>query len=603
MHSPGLWGRAVNPANIATRKFAPPAGVFMDRITESLLKEFSADQNLDAMSESKRFEHFAAYVTVRRLLGQLFDTSDVVTGEGSDTGIDGIAIIVNGFLVTDIESFDEQAEDADNLDVQFVFIQADRSPTFGVAKMGTFEFGMLDFFRDKPALPRNDAIESAAAIMTAIYAKSGKFKRGNPSCKIYYVTTGKWQEDAALEARRKATIAALESTGLFGDIDYSCIGADGAQKLYNQSKNAIEREFTFTSRIEVPEIEGIEEAYIGFVPVSQFVPLVSDGDGEMLRSIFYDNVRDWQDYNAVNDEIRATLNSPHANRFVLMNNGITIIARGLRRTASKFLIEDYQIVNGCQTSHVVFDNRAALKDNVAIPLRLIATQDEDVIESIIRSTNRQTEVKPEQFAAITDFAKKLESFFETYPQGQRLYYERRAGQYDRFHVEKTRVVQLPTMVRAFAAMFMGEPHRTTRSYKSLKERLGVDIYAATDRLEPYYCAALASYRLEVLFRSQRLESKYKPARYHILLAARLMMDPAPLPPMNSNEMERRCKKFTDVLADQTQADDLLINAATVVDTVAGGNFHRDNIRTQPFTENLIKICAAAAAETAAKEKK
>lgn len=570
----------------------------MDRITENLLKEFSTDQNLEALAESKRFEHFAAYITVRRVLGQLFDTMDVVTGEGGDTGIDGIAIIVNGFLVTDIEAFDEQAADADNLDVQFVFVQADRSPTFGVAKMGTFEFGVLDFFRETPSLPRNDGVANAAAIMTAIYAKSGKFKRENPSCRLYYVTTGKWQADQALEARRTATIAALESTGLFGDIEYSCIGADGCQKLYNQTKNAIEREFSFVSRIEVPEIEGIEEAYLGYVPVSQFVPLVSDGEGEMLRSIFYDNVRDWQDYNAVNDEIRTTLKSPHANRFVLMNNGVTIIARGLRRTASKFLIEDYQIVNGCQTSHVVFDNRKELTDSVAIPLRLIVTQDEDVIESIIRSTNRQTEVKPEQFAAITDFAKKLEAFFETFPQGQRLYYERRTGQYDRYQVEKTRVVQLPTMVRTFAAMFLGEPHRTTRSYKSLKERLGVDIYAASHRLEPYYCAALASYRLDVLFRSQRLEAKYKPARYHILLAARLLMDPTQLPPMNSHEMEKRCARFADVLTDQSRADDLLIKAASIVDEVAGGDFHRDNIRTQPFTDNLIKKCAAHAAAAA-----
>ena len=80
---------------------------------------------------------------------------------------------------------------------------------------------------------------------------------------------------------------------------------------------------------------------------------------------------DWQGYNDVNSEIRSTLESPSKNRFVLMNNGLTIIARDLHPTGDKFRVEDYQIVNGCQTSHVLFDQRESLDDSVTIPIRLI----------------------------------------------------------------------------------------------------------------------------------------------------------------------------------------------------------------------------------------
>jgi hypothetical protein len=69
--------------------------------------------------------------------------------------------------------------------------------------------------------------------------------------------------------------------------------------------------------------------------------------------------------------------------------------------------------------------------SVMIPLRLIATQDEEVINSIIRATNRQTQVKEEQFVALTEFPKQLEAFFSTHPEGRRLYYERRSRQYDK----------------------------------------------------------------------------------------------------------------------------------------------------------------------------
>lgn len=72
-------------------------------------------------------------------------------------------------------------------------------------------------------------------------------------------------------------------------------------------------------------------------------------------------------------------------------------------------------MNGCQTSHVLFNNRDKLNASVMVPVRLIGTQDEDVIRAIIRATNRQTEVKDDQFFAVQDFPKELELYFQTFP--------------------------------------------------------------------------------------------------------------------------------------------------------------------------------------------
>jgi AIPR protein len=77
------------------------------------------------------------------------------------------------------------------------------------------------------------------------------------------------------------------------------------------------------------------------------------------------------------------------------------------QTGSNFTIEDFQIVNGCQTSNVIFDERKILDDSMMIPLRLIWTTDDDVIESVVFATNQQTELKPEQLYARTEFAKTL----------------------------------------------------------------------------------------------------------------------------------------------------------------------------------------------------
>ena len=175
----------------------------MDRITQSLLDEFSREHDISGLPQNQRFEHFVSYVTVRRQYSETFDTEEIVTGAGGDIGIDAIAIIVNGNLVTDRDSLNEMITDSDHLDVMFIFVQASRSIGFEAAKIGSFSFGVLDFFSSQPRLPRNDEVKEAASIMSAIYEHSGKFKRGNPSCRLYYVTTGKWTTEAALRGDKE----------------------------------------------------------------------------------------------------------------------------------------------------------------------------------------------------------------------------------------------------------------------------------------------------------------------------------------------------------------------------------------------------------------
>ena len=440
----------------------------MDRITKALLDEFSKEHDILKLDEDKRFEHFSSYLTVGRFLSETFDTSDIVTGSGGDTGIDGIATIINGSLVSDADLVDEYAERNGYLDVDFLFVQAERSSGFDSAKIGQFGFGVQDFFEDKPKLPRNAAVTSAASVMAAAYARSSKFKRGNPTCKLYYVTTGCWVGDATLEARRKTVVDDLKTLGLFSVVEFSPIDADSIQRLHRESQNSVAREFEFPQRTVVPEIEQVNEAYLGLLPALEFLRLIEDENGDILKSMFYDNVRDWQEYNPVNSEMRDTLVSDELrSRFALMNNGVTIIAKTLRTTGNRFHIEDYQIVNGCQTSHVLHEQKLSIDSSVIVPLRLISTKNEDVIGSIIKATNRQTEVKEEQLLAISDFQKKIESYFQAFEEVKRLYYERRSRQYNSSPgIEKTRIITPGSLIRSFASIFLEEPHRTTRNYRA-----------------------------------------------------------------------------------------------------------------------------------------
>ena len=213
----------------------------------------------------------------------------------------------------------------------------------------------------------------------------------------------------------------------------------------------------------------------------------------------------------------------------------------------------------------------------------------------MKATNRQTEVKAEQLIALSDFQKKLEAFFKTFENGRKLYYERRSRQYNHVAgIEKTRIVTPTNLIRAYASMFLEEPHRTTRTYRALLEKLGTGIFGPDHKLEPYYLAAFAAYRLEYLFRNQQLDSKYKPARYHVLMAARLLKAPRRPPQPNSRDMQRYCDAMQEDFWDTNQAEEVFRRAARVVDSVAQGNYHRDHVRTQTFTERVRDACSRGA---------
>jgi AIPR protein len=584
MNSPAVKG-------IDLRRLEMSGGrTIMDRVSESLLNEFSTERGLTHLPEDKRFENFVAFITVGRHYSETFDAEELLVGDA--TGIDAIAVIVNGSLVTDSEELDEELN-APELDVTFVFVQADRSASFDAGKLGNIGFATADFFKDNPTIPRNAEVKAAAELMAKLYQQSSKFRRGNPVCRMYYVTTGNWTDDQTLEARRQNAIQDLNATNMFREVTFTPLGAEGIQRLYRQTKNAISRDFFFRNRVVVPEVAGVKEAYLGFLPMPEFWKIVSDENGEMMGSLFYSNPRDWQGYNDVNEEIKKTLQSDAKARFVLMNNGITIIARDIRPTGDKFTIEDYQIVNGCQTSHILFGQANKDDTSVMVPVRLIGTQDDEVINTIIRATNRQTTVTEDQFFALQEFPKQLETFFQAFPENaKKLYYERRSRQYERLQgIEKTRIITQPNVIKAFAAMFLDEAHRTSRNYAALKAKVGKDIFGKGHKKDPYYTASLALWRLEYLFRNARLDAKYKPARFHILLAVRLLAKPdAQLPMPNSRDMEKYCTGIMETLWDGDKADVLISRAAAIVDTAAAGDFDRDKIRTEPFTKRVIDEC-------------
>ena len=89
----------------------------------------------------------------RHYNGEVIDTSDVVIGSGGDTAIDSIAIIVNGSIVTDVESLADHADLSGNFDVAFVFVQAERSSRSTARRSEVLDLGCGTFSSHNPGWP------------------------------------------------------------------------------------------------------------------------------------------------------------------------------------------------------------------------------------------------------------------------------------------------------------------------------------------------------------------------------------------------------------------------------------------------------------------
>lgn len=337
--------------------------------------------------------------------------------------------------------------------------------------------------------------------------------------------SGKRSNDGNLVAIRDSYVSSLESKHIFERVEFFPIDGARLQKLYFQTKNAVKVGVRFPNNIAFPPIDGVREAYLGVLSVSEYLKLVVDENGAVRRRLFFDNIRDYQGDTTVNKSIAKTITSERRIEFPLRNNGITIVARRLQRVGNEFQIEDFQIVNGCQTSHVIAASWEPIFGDVLIPVKIIVTEDEEITKSIIISSNSQNQVDSNGFWALDPIHKKIEIYYESKSGDGSLFYERRPGQYNSMpNVEKVRVITKDVLLKNFASIFVEEPNQVGRYYKDLIPRIGNDIFNQKHEVNAYYTAAYIAFRLEWLFRNRKLDSKYKPFRFQLGMAARLIIE-------------------------------------------------------------------------------
>jgi cold shock CspA family protein len=576
--------------------------VCKDRIISTYLADFVKEFGLGDLEQPKAFEHFVNYCVVSRHHSDTFDPEDVTVGGGGDLGLDGVAILVNDHLVRSPQDVDYFKKALRRLDVDFVFVQAKMSPRFEATDIGNFVFGVRQFFAEALPAGTNESVVELHGVKEHIFDSSIDMDR-SPGCRLYYATIGSWQDDPALRNRIEQGTTDLKQTGLFSSVEFTPVDAEGLKRLHRELHHKITREILFEKHAILPQVEGVQEAYIGIVPCLEYLKLIRDQEGVLNRKLFYDNVRDFQGHNPVNLEIEATVRDAQRNdRFALLNNGVTVVAREVNKVGASFRLRDFQIVNGCQTSHILHLNREHLTDRVYLPLKLIVTTDPEVINQIIQGTNRQTEVKLEAFESLAPFQRKLEEFYGAMGQDalDPLYYERRSKQYDHLEVRRDRIITLATQIKCFVAMFLNEPHSTHRYYGEILTSYKSRLFGDTHSPMPYFTSGAALASVERLFYRGRLPREWKPRKYQMLMVFRIQNEPFDLPFLNSRDIDKYCQALLDVLADDHSCEDSFRRAGELVQSVRPAliSGREPPERTRAFTKSLLEQAGQSNARTA-----
>lgn len=339
----------------------------------------------------------------------------------------------------------------------------------------------------------------------------------------------------------------------FSDVSSIAIDKRRLQDIVNSNENSYRAELVCTIASLIPGgSEKLGNAYITCISAQELVKLMVTSDGLLRRNMFDDNVRDSQGYSVVNQEILSTLKE-YPERFVLFNNGITIACKTIKPENGKYVLENPQIVNGCQTCNMIyqaFRDGVDLKD-IQLVAKIVGSNIDDVTQGIVRGANRQNIVYEEAFETIKGFHKNLEKYFEHNQVNghQKIYYERRSKQYvSNVQIKPQQIISFRGLIQSMAALFLNRVEDSHKHEYTLLRKYKDNLFNDAHSYEPYYLAAFLYLNVNALFRENKLPRGLRSYKMHIMLLIKEMKGGLS-PDLAAVDIDKYCERVLAALED------------------------------------------------------
>jgi len=379
------------------------------------------------------------------------ETQFGIADGGGDGGADALYFLVNQKqLVTDETEIDPKTVSR----VRVLFFQIKQSGGIQPTEIEKWLPLTEDFFElskspNSFGTRYNEKIKLIMQIWRDQYLRIvGQFPEVNID--YYYITGGDAApDDYALDSCNRVKAKAEQLAG--AKCDVHCIGAkelwEQVQKRPPKSRHLIWAETPMNT------VEGS----VGLVRLKDFCTFLTDHPSkEIAERIFESNVRGYQDESKVNEGIAKSLSENDGPNFWLLNNGVTIIAAKAAPAGHRSLsIEDPQIVNGLQTSRIVFkyfkDHNTA--DNRTVLVRVIETTDQTIQDRIIRATNSQNRMPPASLRMTDQIHRDIEELFKKAD----LFYDRRKGFYRDQGKPIRKIISVNAVTQAVISILLQRP--------------------------------------------------------------------------------------------------------------------------------------------------
>jgi hypothetical protein len=182
---------------------------------------------------------------------------------------------------------------------------------------------------------------------------------------------------------------------------------------YNGTEDLVNEDFTLVATDKIIENNYTSEnsAYTLAIKASDLLKM----SGIVDRSLFSKNVRYGLGKTNVNRSISKTIKdkSKH-NKFILFHNGITVVCHKAEiEESNKLKITNYSVVNGCQSTLTLFENRNFITDNLQIMVKVVATgENTKLSDEITYFANNQNPINPSDLRSREKFQLDLQQQFE-----------------------------------------------------------------------------------------------------------------------------------------------------------------------------------------------
>lgn len=469
-------------------------------LLENLIEqEFRNNDNYSNISEY--FEFFSASQILKNQGLSDDEVDNGIVGKGLDGGCDSIYLFLNNLLITP-DVVEHISAPKDSI-LEMIIIQSKKTTSFGedaVMKWKTISGNLLDLSKtttDFTARYNADILEAFTTFRdtyTRLITSRVKLK-----FRFYYATLA---SELHLNVIQQSEELKDTIKGLFPNavVEVTFVDSDTLFEMYNAViENRVNLKFA-----DIP-ISPNQKNYVALVDLKSYFNFIVNDEGDVRKSFFDSNVRDYQGKNNVNSSISETLHRADDNDFWWLNNGVTVLASEATLVNNRELqIVNPEIVNGLQTSMEIYnyfsENREALEsEKRSILLRIIVPDNEESRDQIIFATNNQTNI-PKATLRVTD---PIHLQIEMYFKSRGLFYDRRKNYYKNQGHKPAEIVGVSFLAQCLITIFLKKPDYARARPSTLlnDEKTYNELYEKNNDLEVFYRVALLGKKIQKNVRS------------------------------------------------------------------------------------------------------